>query len=73
MVTSTRIIYTNRIIVYTENTIDQLAPMIDEQKEEELLAKFRNVSNTEEYRQLFEELEILREKNGLKTGSFKPL
>ena len=61
----TSISYNNRIITYTQTSIDRLAPFLTEQEEEELLAEFRSVKDAKDYYTLHEKLLKLSSKHNV--------
>ena len=68
-----RLTYVRGVITYAQTTIQRLAPHIDEQEEEELLAQLRSVRESEDYYAFYERLQQRLKNFQLKDYGRKPL
>ena len=72
-VSMTRLAYVRAVVTYAQTTIQRLAPHIDEQEEEELLARLRSVRNAEDYYSLYGNIQERLKAFKLEDYGSKPL
>jgi hypothetical protein len=65
-----RLSYVNSSISHFKQSLNICKPLIDETKEEELVALFSQVRNREDYKRIMEQLEELAAKNNRKLNQF---
>ena len=72
-VSLSRQFYIRAIVVYSQSSIDRLAPHLTNAEEEELLAQFRSVQSAEDYYSFYGRLLDIFEAHGLDHRSDPPL
>jgi hypothetical protein len=73
LISMTRLTYIRAVITYAQTTIQRIAPHIDDQTEERLLAQFRSVRNASDYYAFHDEIQNLLKSLNMEDYGTKPL